>query len=169
MEECGGWAAPRGRGPLAGRGSAPTSPLSPLPQCLRNTTVDLLPRLLASLQRTRRALRHAGLARVVIGAWLAVHGFAVAAAPLADALAGHAESVVAHWEDAQDDTCPPLHDPATCQLCQQIGTSLLAGASASEGQAPVARVAGIPPRDAGLGAYAADRGVTPDPRGPPAA
>lgn len=124
-------------------------------------------RLVAFLRRSRRALGRAGLARVVVGAWLAVHGFAVTMAPVADAVAGHAESVVAHWEDAQDTSCPPLHDPATCQLCQQIGTSLSDGPAARVAPVAIVRSAALPPHSDGLGACEAALRGAPDPRGPP--
>lgn len=39
------------------------------------------------------------------------------AMPVADAAAHHAP-VVAHWEDASDESCPPQHDASTCQVCQ---------------------------------------------------
>lgn len=123
--------------------------------------------LLASLRRLRRAIGRAGLARVVVGAWLAVHGFAVMAAPVADALAGHTDSVVAHWEDAQDTSCPPLHDPATCQLCQHIGASLSDGPAARVAPVAVVRDAGLPPRGDGTEACEAALRGAPDPRGPP--
>lgn len=123
--------------------------------------------LTASPRRFRRALGRAGLARVVIGLWLAVHGFAVTLAPVADAMAGHAESVVAHWEDAQDTSCPPLHDPATCQLCQHLGTTLSDGPVARVAPVAVARVSGQRPRTEGLAACASALRGAPDPRGPP--
>lgn len=123
--------------------------------------------LLATLRRLRRALGRAGLARVVVGVWLAVHGFSVTAVPVADALAGHADEVVAHWEDAQDTSCPPQHDPATCQLCQQIGTSLSDGPASRVAPVAVVRGAGLPPRGEGTGACEASLRGAPDPRGPP--
>jgi hypothetical protein len=103
----------------------------------------------------------------VIGAWLAVHAFVIAAAPLADAMAGHAEAVVAHWEDAQDTSCPPQHDQSACQLCQVVTGAF--GDTISERDEPVrlARAAGPLARDAGPHAAASALIGSPDPRGPP--
>ncbi len=117
--------------------------------------------------RRRNALGRSGVLRVVIGAWLAVHAFVIAAAPVADAMAGHAEAVVAHWEDAQETSCPPQHDQSACQLCQVVTGSF--GGTISEREAPVrlARVAGPPARDAGPHAAESALIGSPDPRGPP--
>lgn len=129
----------------------------------------MLPILLPStLRRTQRALRRGGFARLVIGVWLAVHGFVVAAAPLADAMAGHVESVVAHWEDAQDTSCPPQHDAATCQLCQQLNTSITDDLADRAAPVSVVRAAEVLPREQGKRANEAALRGAPDPRGPPA-
>ncbi len=126
-----------------------------------------LARVLLALRRPLRAPSRTGLARAVVGAWLAVHGFVVAAAPVADALAGHTESVVAHWEDAQDQSCPPLHDPATCQLCQQVTSALSDGPVDRVAPAVVVRQAAVGPQEPGLGAAPAVLPGGASPRGPP--
>jgi hypothetical protein len=120
-----------------------------------------------TLRRTLRAARRRGFARLVLGVWLAIHGVVVAGAPAADAMLGHAESVVAHWEDAQDTSCPPLHDPATCQLCQQVSTGFTDDLAGRHASVPVVRRAEILPRELQVGACdSAIRGAS-DPRGPP--
>jgi len=121
------------------------------------------------LRRSRRALWRGAVARVVVGLWLAIHAAVAVAAPVADGMLGHGEPVVAHWEDSQDKSCPPQHDPATCQLCQQIVTSLNDGPAERMAPVPVVRAAEVLPRALGLGAYEAARRGAPDPRGPPAA
>lgn len=69
-----------------------------------------------------RASRRGGLAsRALAAAWLAVYMLVAMALPIADARADHGESVIAHWEDANDTRCPPQHDLSECQLCQTIG------------------------------------------------
>jgi hypothetical protein len=107
------------------------------------------------------------LARLVVGMWLAVHGLVAVAVPVADGMLGHGEQVVAHWEDAQDTSCPPQHDPATCQLCQQVVTSVNDGPADRVAPVSVRRAAGVRPLDLGLGAYEAARRGAPVPRGPP--
>lgn len=121
------------------------------------------------LRRPRRALGRGGLARLVVGVWLAIHGLVAVGGPVADGLLGHGDPVTAHWEDAQDTSCPPQHDPATCQLCQQIVTSLPDGPTVRVAPVAVVRAAGVLPLGLGLGAYEAARRGAPDPRGPPAA
>jgi hypothetical protein len=133
---------------------------------------DLLP-ILRRLRRatTRvmtRAMAPSGVARVVLGLWLAIHTVVIAAAPTADAVLGHADRVVAHWEDAQDTSCPPLHDPATCQLCQQVSACFGADASGPASPAEIVRTASVLPRALGLhGRTTVHRGAG-SPRGPPA-
>lgn len=109
------------------------------------------------------------LVRVLIGAFLAVHGFVIAVAPIADAMAGHADGVVAHWEDAQDTSCPPQHDQSACQLCQVVSASFGGASSERVGPARLARAEAPLPRDAGLGAYPSALRGSPHPRGPPRA
>lgn len=121
------------------------------------------------LRRPWRALGRGTAARIVVGLWLAVHAAVAIAAPVADGMLGHGEPVIAHWEDAQDTSCPPQHDPATCQLCQQIVTSLNDGPADRVAPVPVVRAAEVLPRALGLGAYETARRGAPDPRGPPAA
>lgn len=118
---------------------------------------------------TGRPFGRGGVARLVIGLWLAVHGLVVVGTPIVDALVGHADAVVAHWEDAQDTSCPPVHDPATCQLCQQITTGV--GGEAPGRPTPVAavRAATFPADGHVIGACEAALRGAPDPRGPPAA
>ncbi|MEX2180808.1 MAG: hypothetical protein WD771_02090 [Gemmatimonadaceae bacterium] len=67
-----------------------------------------------------RVPRRGRCARVIAGLWLLAHVGVVAAVPVIDARAGHADRVVAHWEDANDTSCPAQHDLAACQLCQQV-------------------------------------------------
>jgi hypothetical protein len=110
-----------------------------------------------------------GLARAVVGVWLAIHGLVAVAVPVADGMLGHGDPVIAHWEDAQDTSCPPQHDPATCQLCQQIITSLNDGPVERVAPVTVVRAAVVLPLDLGLGAYETARRGAPDPRGPPSA
>lgn len=117
----------------------------------------------------RRFPRRDGLARLVVRIWLAVHGLVVTGTPILDGVAGHADSVVAHWEDAQDTSCPPLHDPATCQLCQQITTGVGEEARGQVAAVPAVRVAAVPAGHHGIGASEAALRGAPDPRGPPAA
>ncbi|HEX4932594.1 MAG TPA: hypothetical protein VFV33_05400, partial [Gemmatimonadaceae bacterium] len=89
------------------------------------------------LRRARTAHGRVALARTVVGVWLAIHAVVAFAAPVADAIAGgHAEAVVAHWEDANDTSCPPRHDPATCQVCQVVPARV--GDGATVRVAPVA-------------------------------
>lgn len=124
--------------------------------------------LARTLSRTQRALRRGRFARLVVGVWLAVHAVVVAAAPVTDAMAGHVESVVAHWEDAQDTSCPPLHDPATCQLCQHLNTSITDELADRAASVKVVRAAEVLPRGQGKRANEAALRGAPDPRGPPA-
>jgi hypothetical protein len=63
------------------------------------------------------------LARACIAAWALFQIVVVATVPAIDAQAGHADQVVAHWEDSSDTSCPPLHDTSACQLCQQVTAS----------------------------------------------
>ncbi len=72
------------------------------------------------LSRLKDPRRRGLLARVLVGGWLLLQIGLVAAVPVVDARVGHADQVVAHWEDASDTSCPPLHDTAVCQLCQQV-------------------------------------------------
>jgi hypothetical protein len=110
-----------------------------------------------------------GLARALVGVWLAIHGLVAVAMPVADGMLGHGDPVIAHWEDAQDTSCPPQHDPATCQLCQQIITALNDGPVDRVAPVTVVRAAGVLPLGLGLGAYETARRGAPDPRGPPSA
>lgn len=135
------------------------------------------PELLILSVKTQRLLIRAGwtgsargrsrLLRTVIGVTLAIHGFVIAAAPVADALSEHADSIVAHWEDAQDTRCPPQHDASACQLCRVI--SATSGETVPE-RGAAARVVSVTDmilRDASLGSRANALGGSPRPRGPP--
>lgn len=113
-----------------------------------------------------RARKRSRLLRAVIGVWLGVHGFVIAAAPIADAMTVHAESVVAHWEDAQDTNCPPVHDPSACQLCQVVSATFAEGLSGRVASARVVLAAEPLPGAVGLGASSVQRGA-PHSRGPP--
>jgi len=114
-----------------------------------------------------RARKRSRVLRALIGAWLAVHGFVIAAAPIADSMAVHAESVVAHWEDAQDTSCPPQHDASACQLCQVVSATFAEGIWDRVASVGLVRVAEPVPGDVGLEASSAQRGA-PRSRGPPA-
>jgi hypothetical protein len=105
--------------------------------------------------------------RALMGAWLALHVLVVAAAPLADAQADRAERIIAHWEDAQERDCPPLHDPSACQLCQVVSATF--GGTAGAALAPIHLVhVAVPlPRDREYVALAAALRGSPAPRGPP--
>lgn len=119
--------------------------------------------------RLIRSPRPRVVGRLVLGIWLLVHVFVVGAAPVADALAGHGAEVVAHWEDAQDTSCPPQHDPATCQVCQSLQST--GQLTRPERVAMVATLDGsvVRGRTDGLAAKDTDRLGLPDSRGPPTA
>lgn len=78
----------------------------------------------------RLALGRGAISRVVTGLWMALYLLVVGVVPVIDARDGHGD-VVAHWEDANDTSCPPQHDASACQLCQLIGGS---GAPAADPQ-----------------------------------
>lgn len=69
----------------------------------------------APLPRSRPA--RGPLARLLVGLWLALHVFTVAAAPVLDGLADHGKDVVLHIEDVDGGHCPPDHSDV-CDLCQ---------------------------------------------------
>lgn len=69
-----------------------------------------------------RAFRHRGVTRTLVGAWLLAHALFVAAIPVLDARLESGATVVAHWEDGRQSTCPPPHDTSACRLCQLIGS-----------------------------------------------
>ncbi len=123
--------------------------------------------LLRTPLRTPPALTRIGVVRVVVGVWLAIHTTVVAAAPIADARLGHAERVVAHWEDAQDTSCPPLHDPATCQLCSQVSAAFAHAAADRVAPIEVVRAAAVCAPEPGHGAPRDLRPGAASPRGPP--
>jgi hypothetical protein len=54
------------------------------------------------------------------GVWVVLHLLLVAGAPVLDAAVGHADQVVAHWEDADGGDCPASHGADQCQLCQSV-------------------------------------------------
>lgn len=68
-------------------------------------------------QRTAPVGRKDDMRRMVASLWLVVYALVAVAVPVADAAGSHAP-VTAHWEDANDSSCPPRHDASTCQLCQ---------------------------------------------------
>lgn len=105
--------------------------------------------------------------RLIIGSWLAVHAFVIAAAPVADALTEHSDAIVAHWEDAQDTTCPPQHDLEVCQLCQVVSATF--GGKVAPGFIPARLTLATAPTpfDDGLGAHPLALRGSPHPRGPP--
>lgn len=125
--------------------------------------------ILPFLRPPRRASGRGLRARLLVGIWLAVHALVALGLPVADGMLGHGDPVIAHWEDSQDTSCPPQHDAATCQLCQQIVTSFDDGRVQRVAPAKIVRAAGMLPLDLGLGAYEAARRGAPDPRGPPSA
>lgn len=122
---------------------------------------------MGGMQRSRGEGRKVGMRKALAALWLVVYAFVAVAVPVAEATASHAP-VVAHWEDANDSSCPPRHDASTCQLCQ---------AGAAAGLLP-AESAKVPPLEVPQEAPAAqpsladvpapERG-TPPPRGPPIA
>lgn len=97
--------------------------------------------------RRLRPLARGLFTRVFTACWLLLQVTVVGAVPLVDAQAGHAGRVVAHWEDASDTTCPPMHDTGDCQLCQQV-TVVGTGASARNLLPPPNPVAQAPTPDA---------------------
>lgn len=105
--------------------------------------------------------------RAFVGAWLAVHAFVIAAAPVADALTDHSSAMAVHWEDAQDTNCPPPHGPEACRLCQVISTTFGRTVTPEWGDARLRLAAAPPPTDAGLGAQPLALRGSPHPRGPP--
>lgn len=62
---------------------------------------------------TTKALR-----RAIASLWLALFAFASLGVPVLDAKLDHSADVAAHWEDADDRSCPPRHDASVCQLLQ---------------------------------------------------
>lgn len=82
----------------------------------------------------RPAPRRRGLARALAGVWVLLHLLLVAGAPVLDAAVGHADRVVAHWEDADGSDCPASHGADQCQLCQ----SLVKARALASGDAPPA-------------------------------
>lgn len=77
------------------------------------------------------AFRRGPLARLLAGLWVVVHLLVVAAVPVADAFAGHADEIVAHWEDAEQSDCPAEHAAGDCQLCQLLVTGRALPASSA--------------------------------------
>lgn len=73
-------------------------------------------------QRTAGGGRNTGMRKALAALWLVVYALVAVAVPVAEATASHAP-VEAHWEDANDSSCPPRHDASTCQLCQAGGAS----------------------------------------------
>ncbi|MCE9602607.1 MAG: hypothetical protein K8S21_10420 [Gemmatimonadetes bacterium] len=119
--------------------------------------------------RTASTRGRSRFARALMGAWLAVQVLVVAAVPIADAQADHTERIVAHWDDAQERNCPPLHDPSACRLCQVVSATF--GGPAGPALAPVrlVAVAAPLPDERGISALAAALRASPRPRGPPSA
>ena len=116
---------------------------------------------------TSFAARQSGVTRLIAALWLAAHVAVVAAVPVLDARAGHVDRVVAHWEDATDTSCPPQHDVAACQLCQQLVAAGKAPA-ASAGLAALVRPADRPPPDVRERPHRAFAQAVPSTRAPPA-
>lgn len=87
------------------------------------------------------------------------------ALPVADAAAHHAP-VVAHWEDASDESCPPQHDASTCQACQSavrwacasVAVRIAAAPTAPRRPAEEARAAGVAAPSRGVPASRAPPG-----------
>lgn len=98
--------------------------------------------------------------------WLAVFGVATIGLPVADALAGHASDVVAHWEDADDRDCPPQHDVSACQVCQANGAARRCDAQ-GVGPVPATGLRTQAPESALLGDTRSVRRGSPTTRGPP--
>lgn len=105
--------------------------------------------------------------RALIGAWLAVHVVVIAAAPIADAVTDRSGAMVVHWEDSQDTSCPPQHDPEVCQLCQVVSTTFGCPGTPDWVSARLRLAATPPPTDDGLDAQPLALRGSPHPRGPP--
>lgn len=67
--------------------------------------------------------RRSAVARALAAVWLMAYAAIGVGFPVLDAQTDHADRVAAHWEDASDTNCPPTHDPAVCQVCQQLGAA----------------------------------------------
>ncbi|HRQ79074.1 MAG TPA: hypothetical protein PLY94_10805 [Gemmatimonadaceae bacterium] len=94
-------------------------------------------RLAALPPRSRPA--RGPLARLLVGLWLVLHVFTVAAAPVADGFVDHRDEVVVHIEDVDGGKCPPAHSDA-CDLCQfSHGLRAIAAGSAGIGLPAVER------------------------------
>jgi hypothetical protein len=106
------------------------------------------------------------VARVLATIWLFTYAALVAGVPILDAATDHSDRVVAHWEDANDSSCPPLHDPGACLLCQQVGAG---GRIPAERQLVVARRAatGTPSPDTQRRAPRSVAAAVHSPRAPP--
>ncbi len=79
-------------------------------------TIAMFARATASTNTGRSAMKRFA-ATLLMLAYAAIQ----VAIPVLDAQTNHAERIVAHWQDASETNCPPLHDPAVCQVCQQMG------------------------------------------------
>lgn len=116
----------------------------------------------------RSATRRGRLARLLATAWLGFYVLAVGATPVLDALAGHGQEIVAHWEDASDDRCPPRHEEVGCQFAPVFAAGGLLEQPLPEEIAPWRPQATPRPAAAGSVWGSAQRAVPPS-RGPPAA
>jgi len=110
--------------------------------------------------------RGSALARVIAAAWLVVYAAIGVGFPVLDAQTDHSDRVVAHWEDASDTDCPPTHDPAVCQVCQQITAASKAPADRAIGESDAARST-EPPLDAQRRPLRSVAAAIPSTRAPP--
>lgn len=76
------------------------------------------------------------LARLLVGLWLVLHVFTVAALPVVDGFVDHGDAVVAHIEDVGGGNCPPNHAGA-CDLCHFTQGLRAVTARATSGALPV--------------------------------
>lgn len=86
-----------------------------------SVVIPRMPTPLHSVGRPGRAHAWRPVARLLAGVWFTLYLAVVAGLPLVDAGIEHRE-VVAHWEDASDERCPPQHAGETCVLFQTITT-----------------------------------------------
>jgi hypothetical protein len=119
------------------------------------------------LTAPRQPLRRGRAARVVLGVWIALYLLVVGAAPIVDALAGHGEAVVAHWEDGSDERCPPKHEELGCQFVQAYSVGGAVHASVAAATAELQRES-LPPSVADRLGWSSVQRVALPSRGPPA-
>jgi len=67
----------------------------------------------------RRAGKRPPVVRLLMGLWFVLQLVIVGGLPIADAAIEHGP-VVAHWEDASHERCPPQHSEADCLLLNTV-------------------------------------------------